>query len=90
MLRAAFSDNGLKNIRQADECGYETVGGPLIDVLRRTYLLDDAVIHNGNTVGNRQGFLLVMGNIYRCNPDLLLDVFNGITHFDPQFCVQIG
>ena len=49
--------------RRADEVGDEHRGRPVIDFLRRAELLDDAMVHDGDLVGHRHGFHLVMRDI---------------------------
>ena len=47
-------------------------------------------MHDGDPVGNRQGFFLVVGDIHRGNAHLLLDVFDGVAHLHTQLGVQVG
>ena len=49
--------------RAADELRDEQVGGMLIDLGRRADLLQHAVIHDGDPVGQRHGLDLVVGDV---------------------------
>ena len=49
--------------RRADEAGDEAVGRPVVDVVRRVELLDDAGMHDGDAVGERQRLDLVVGDV---------------------------
>ncbi len=49
--------------RSADEIGHEHGCRTVVDLLRRTDLLDTALIHDGNAVGHRHRLELVVGDV---------------------------
>ena len=77
---------GVKQIGGAEELGDEFGGRRVVDILRRTHLLDPAFRHDDDLVGHRQGLGLVMGHEHRGHADALLDTLE----FNPHVLAQIG
>ena len=73
----------------ADERGNEQVRRTLIDILRRAHVLDDAGVHDGDTVGNRHGLLLIVGDVDGGDADVMLDILDDGAHLHAQLCVKV-
>ena len=73
-----------------DEGGNEEICRTLINVLGSADVLDNAAVHNCNTVGNGHGFLLVMGNVNAGDANVVLNVLDNGTHFNTKLCVKVG
>src|SRR3954467_14839612 len=63
----------LEHVRDADEARYELGLRMLVDLGRRSDLLDLAVVEDREPVAHRQRLLLVVGHVDERDPDLLLD-----------------
>ena len=48
------------------------------------------MVQNGNPVGESQGLLLVMGDVYGGNAQILLQLPNFGPHLDPDFGIQVA
>ena len=59
-------------IGRADEIGDEGIAGQIIDLGRRADLLDDAVAHHDDPVGDRQRLLEIVGHVHRGDAELPL------------------
>ena len=80
--------NSFYNIGLSNEACYKTVFGLVVNISRRTDLLNFAVIHNDHGIRHRKGFLLVMRNINEGNSNLLLDFFQLDLHLFSYFRIQ--
>ena len=60
--RRAPISRRVEHIHHADEIGDEAGSGPAVDFERCARLLDRAMIHHGDPVGQGQRLLLVVGN----------------------------
>ena len=56
--------------RRADEAGDEEVGRIVVDLARRVDLLDDALVHDRDAVGQRHRLDLVVGDVDRGDAEL--------------------
>src|SRR5215831_12386367 len=63
---------GIEQVGTADEVGNEGIGGPLVDLLRRADLLNAAVGHDDDAVGERERLTLVVGDVDRGLPQAAL------------------
>ena len=70
---AAVAHLAVEAVRQTHELRDERRLGPGIDVGRRTELLQAAILHHADAVGDRQRLLLVVGDEQCRDPDLQLD-----------------
>ena len=61
-----------------------------IHLKRSTHLLDDPLVHDGDTVADRQGLALVVGDIHRGDSRSFLDGPDRSTHLDAKLRVQVG
>ena len=64
--------------------------GMIIQVLRRVDLLNEAVLHNNNTVAHRHSFGLVVGNIDEGGAQSQVQLRDLGSHLCTQLCVQVG
>ena len=80
---------GPEQVGMADEGGHEGIGRTRVNRLRRIRLLDDALAHHRDAVGDAQCFFLIMGHVNRGNADLFLDVADRPTHFHAQLGVEV-
>ena len=53
-------------------------------------MLDDAVLHNGDTVADGHCLFLIVGDIHGGDANALLGVADDAAHLDTELCVQIG
>ena len=61
---AVDADDGrIEQVRAADEVGDEGIGGPLVDLPRRSDLLDAAVRHDDDPIGKSQRLALIVGDV---------------------------
>ena len=79
-----FYHGGRKNVALADKVGNESILRLIVNVLRRSDLLDVALIHDYDGIGHGEGFLLVMGNIYEGDAKLVLETDQFILHILTQ------
>ena len=61
----------------------------MIKLLRLGDLLDGAVVHDHDAVGERHGLDLIMGDINCCGLHHLVDAFDFDAHLRPQLGVEI-
>ena len=78
------------HLRHADEAGDEDVRGMVEDLLRRGDLLDNAVLHDHDTVAESHGLGLVVSNIDERALDLVAQLDELGTHLVTQLGVQVG
>ena len=83
---ADVDDPDLEQIRCPQERGHEARAGVIVQRLGRAELLDDTVIHDGHGRRHRQSLRLVMGDIHRGDPQLLLQP----RQLDAQILAQSG
>ena len=79
----------IDEVGQADKSGDKFIGRTLVDILRRTDLLDHAVVHDRDPVGNCQCLFLIMRHIDRCDADFALDAFDHVAHFHAQLGIKV-
>ena len=72
--------------RRADEARRECGGRPIVQLLRRTVLLDTAVAHQHDAIGHGHGFGLVVRHIDHGHPEPLLQR----PDFSPHLVTQLG
>ena len=90
---AAFADEfRVEEIhdRHTDEAGDEQVRRMVEHLLRRTDLLDIAVLHDDDPVAQRHGLGLVVRDVDEGGVDALSELDDLGTHLVAKFCVQIG
>ena len=88
-LNQIISDhNSFYNIGLSNEACYETVFGLVVNIGRRTDLLNFTVIHNDHGIRHGKGFLLVMRNVNEGNSNLPLDFFQLNLHLFSYFRIQ--
>ena len=80
--------DSIQNIALADEIRHECVLRLVVDILRRTDLLDDAAVHHDDGVRHGQRLLLIVGYIDKGNAHALLDIFQLHLHILAQFEIE--
>ena len=88
-----FADQlGIKHIHNghADEACDEEVGRVIEDFLGSADLLDITVAHDDDTITERHGLSLVMGNVNEGGVDTLTELDDLSTHLITQLCVEVG
>ena len=78
------------HLRHADKAGDEDVRGMVEDLLRGGDLLDDAVLHDHDTVTEGHGLGLVVGDVDEGALDLVAQLDELGTHLVTQLGVQVG
>jgi len=74
---------------RADEAGDEPGARRVVQVVRRADLLDDAVVHDHNPVGQRHGLDLVVGNVDRRHWHFLVHPLDLSAHLHAQLRVEV-
>ena len=74
----------------ADEACNEHVAGHIVQVLRGIDLLDDAVLHNNDTVAHGHSLGLVVGNVDEGGSQLLVQLDDLGAHGGTQLGIQVG
>src|SRR3989442_1709534 len=72
--RPGRDDRTAEEVRNTDEVGDEVGAGSRVDLDRAPDLLDPAVPHHRDAVGDRERLLLVVGDVDRRDPEVLLDL----------------
>ena len=75
--------------RRADESGYEQVGRPAVELHGVGDLLDDALLHDGDAVAQRQGFILVVGDVDHRRRQPAMQPGNLGAHLQAQGGIQV-
>src|SRR2546428_532514 len=78
-----------QKIARADEVRDERGRRPVVDVESVTDLLEDALVHDGDPVGHRERFLLVVRHVDRRDLQLLLDPADLVAHPHAKLRVEI-
>jgi hypothetical protein len=73
MLADELVDPDVERVQGADEVGDERGLGPVVDLARAADLLDPAAVHDGDPVGHRERFLLVVRDVDEGRPDVALN-----------------
>ena len=81
-------DLALQQVRRSEEAGNELGRRALIDILRSADLLALAEAHDGEAVGHRHGFFLVVRDVDEGDADLLLDALELQLHLLAQLEIQ--
>ena len=89
-LAVALLDAARKHIRRAEESRDEQAFRPLIDVGRRPFLHDTALVHDRDPVGEGEGLDLVVGDEQGGHPDLPNERGQLAPHAVAQPRVKIG
>ena len=74
----------------ADEAGDEHVGRRLVDRGGRVDLLEPPLVHDRDPVAHRHRLDLVVGDVDRRRPDLLLQPLDLAARLHPQLRVEVG
>ena len=75
--------------RRADEARHEHVGRLVVELLRRADLLQPAVAHDRDAVAHRHRLGLVVGDVQRRRPELLVQARDVRAHLDAQLGVEV-
>lgn len=59
-----------------DELGNEAVDGPLVDILRRSQLLDPAIVEDRDPVRHCERLALVVGHVHHRDPELGMETLD--------------
>ena len=81
-------DAPAHEVRHAEEVRDERGLRMLVDVARRTELLDSPARHHGEPVGHRQRLLLVVRDVEESDPDLALDRLELDLELAAELCVE--
>jgi hypothetical protein len=74
----------------AHEARDEGVAGAFVQVARRAFLRDGAVVHHDDAIGHRHGFRLVVRDVHDRQPEPLLQVTDLLAHLAAQARVEVG
>ena len=67
--------NAAKNVAFPDKIGNKGIFRFIVDILRRTGLLDFPFRHHDNLIGHCERLFLIMRHINKCNSQLLMHAF---------------
>ena len=62
----------------------------IVHLFRRSHLLDFALVHDHNIVGQAEGFALIVRDVERGNPQTLLHPADFHARLHAEFGVKIG
>ena len=75
--------------RRADEAAHEEVDGALVEILRRRDLLELALAHHRDAIAHRHRLDLVVRDVDRRDPELVLEARDLRPHVDAELRVQV-
>ena len=78
------------NLRCSDKSCHKCVNRVIEYFLRSTYLLDETILHNYDTVAKRHSFNLIVCYIYESSVNLLAKSDNLRTHLSAKLRIQVG
>ena len=78
------------DVLEADEAGHEGVGRAPVEHLRPVELHEPPGIHDRDTVGDREGLLLVVRDIDRGGAVGALELADLDAHVDPELRIEVG
>ena len=76
--------------RRADEAGDEARARRVVELVRRTDLLDHAVVHDDHAIGERHRLDLVVGDVDGRGAHLLVHPLDLDAHLHAQLRVEVG
>ena len=76
------------NVALADKIGYEGIFRLVVYLLRRAHLLDVALVHYDNRIGHGEGLFLIMGDINKCDSQLIFQPDQFVLHVLAQLEIQ--
>ena len=79
-----------KAVAVTDEVCNEGVIWTGVNTLGAFDLLNIALVHHRDAVGDGQCLLLIVGDVYGSDADVLLDFADRLAHLDAQLCVEVG
>ena len=90
-LAVAALDGRLDEVhrRRADEAADEEVHGPLVELLRRSDLLDLAFPHDRDAIAHRHRLDLVVRDVDRRHAELVLEARDLCAHVDAELRVEV-
>ena len=77
------------HLRGADESRNEQVRRMIEHILRGTDLLDETIFHDDDTIAQRHGLGLIVGNVHECSVDVLAQFDELGTHLVAQLGVEV-
>ena len=77
------------HLRGTNEARDEQIRRMIEYLLRRTDLLDVAILHDNDTIAQRHGFGLVVGNVHKRGVDVLTQLDELSAHLVTQFGVEV-
>jgi hypothetical protein len=83
-------DARAQAVRRADEAGDEPGRRAVIDLELGADLLDPALVHHRDAIGQGQRLLLIVGDVNERNTELLLEAPHLDLHLAAQLAVEIG
>ncbi|ELY39605.1 phenol hydroxylase [Natronorubrum tibetense GA33] len=76
--------------RRADEAADESVDRVLVDVRRRTGLLEDTVVEDDHPIAHRHRLLLIVRDVDGGDPEFVLNALDLRAHLRPEARVEVG
>ena len=85
---SVLKHHAVEDIAFADEIRNEGVFRLVVNILRRTDLLDAALVHDDDGVGHRKRLLLIVSYIYKSNAHRLLNTLELVLHILAETQIQ--
>ena len=63
LYQAVLYHNSFDDITLSDKVCYKSILWLIVDIFRRTHLLNIALIHNNNRIGHGKGFFLIVSDV---------------------------
>lgn len=86
VVAGAIGNTAGKEIGLPNEVGDEVGLGVIVKVINGAKLFDFTFIHQGDSIGHDEGFLLIVGDKDKGNPEFCLEIFE----FDLHVLAELG
>lgn len=87
---AGAGDLGVEEVGLAQEVGDEARGGTVVEGAGLADLCDVAHVEDGDLVGHREGFFLIVGDIDGGDAGLGAESADLVAHLEAEFGVEVG
>ena len=87
---SVFRGSQIQEILKAHKMGDKLCAGVIVNHVRGVQLLDHALVHDGDLVGDGEALFLVVGYVDGRDAELLLEFSDLHPHLHPELGVQVG
>ena len=82
-------DMSFKEVDFANEVSDKFVFRSVIDILRRTDLWDESLVHDDDSIGKGHSFTLIVSDVDGCDTDFLLNLSDFSSHRDTKLGIEV-